>query len=71
MGSIDSLPEPLTRREADLLPFLPTRLTNAEIAGELFISLNTVKSHLRHIYWKFGVDNRDAAVRRASDLGLL
>ncbi len=71
MGSIDSLPEPLTRREADLLPFLPTRLTNAEIAGELFISLNTVKSHLRHIYWKFGVDNRDAAVRCASDLGLL
>lgn len=70
-GPVDSLVEPLTNREEDLLPYLPTRLTNAEIAAELFISLNTVKSHLRHIYWKLGVDNRDAAVQRVSELGLL
>lgn len=63
--------EPLTERERELLPYLPTRLTNAEIAEELYISLNTVKSHLRHIYWKLSVDNRDAAVQRATELGLL
>ncbi|MCB1270520.1 MAG: LuxR C-terminal-related transcriptional regulator [Microthrixaceae bacterium] len=70
-GTAADLVEPLTEREQDLLPYLPTRLTNAEIAAELYISLNTVKSHLRHIYWKLGVDNRDGAVERAGDLGLL
>jgi LuxR family maltose regulon positive regulatory protein len=63
--------EPLTAREAELLPYLPTRLTNAEIADRLFVSVNTVKTHLRHIYWKLEVENRDAAVARAEELGLL
>jgi LuxR family maltose regulon positive regulatory protein len=63
--------EPLTSREAELLPYLPTRLTNAEIADRLFVSVNTVKTHLRHIYWKLDVENRDAAVARAEELGLL
>lgn len=63
--------ELLTSREAELLPYLPTRLTNAEIADRLFVSVNTVKTHLRHIYWKLDVENRDAAVARAEELGLL
>jgi len=65
------LPEPLTDRETQLLPYLPTRLTNAEIADRLYVSVNTVKTHLRHIYWKLDVESRNAAVARAVELGLL
>jgi LuxR family maltose regulon positive regulatory protein len=66
-----NLPEPLTPRERDILDYLPTRLSNAEIAAALYVSVNTLKSHLRHIYTKLGVPDRDAAVARASGVGLL
>ena len=62
---------PLTQRELSLLRFLPTRLTNQEIADALYLSVNTVKSHLRSVYRKLGVTDRDAAVERAAELGLL
>lgn len=64
------LPEPISRRELDLIRLLPTRLTNQEIASELHVSLNTVKSHLRSIYRKLGVSSRDGAIDRCRELGL-
>ena len=63
--------EPLTERELSLLQFLPTRMTNQEIADAVYLSVNTVKSHLRSIYRKLDVADRDAAVERAAELGLL
>ena len=66
-----SLAEPLTDRELEVLPYLPTRLSNAEVARALYVSVNTVKTHLRHIYLKLGVNDRDEAVARATELGLL
>src|SRR4029453_3667426 len=50
---------------------LPSGLSNREIGDELYVSLNTVKSHLKTIYRKLDVDRRDDAVRRARQLGLL
>ena len=61
----------LTDRELSVLRFLPSRLTNAEIARECFMSVNTVKVHLKRIYAKLGVTSRAAAVERARLLGLL
>ena len=54
-----------------MLDYLPTRYSNIEIARALYISVNTLKSHLRHIYAKLGVTDRDGAVERAVALGLL
>ena len=62
---------PLTARELEVLDFLPTRHTNAEIADALYVSLNTLKSHLSHIYAKLCVTDRDQAVARAIEIGLL
>jgi LuxR family transcriptional regulator, maltose regulon positive regulatory protein len=61
----------LGERERDVLRFLPTRLTNAEIASECFMSVNTVKAHLKKIYSKLAVTTRADAVERARDLGEL
>jgi LuxR family maltose regulon positive regulatory protein len=63
------VPFALTERERDVLRFLPTRLTTGEIASECFMSLNTVKAHLKKIYGKLGVHNRADAVARARLLG--
>ncbi len=65
------LVEPLTARELEVLQELARGLTNAEIAEALFVSLNTVKSHLKSIYGKLQVQNRTEAVLRAQELGLL
>jgi LuxR family maltose regulon positive regulatory protein len=62
---------PLTEREILVLDLLPTRLTNADIGRRLFVSVNTVKTHLRSIYAKLGVGDRNAAIERAEELGLL
>jgi LuxR family maltose regulon positive regulatory protein len=67
----EPLVEPLTDREFAVLAELPTMRSNDEIAGEFFVSVNTVKSHLKHLYRKLGVTNRRAAVRRARELGLI
>lgn len=66
-----SLAAPLTERELKILRYLPTMLSNAEIGAETFVSLNTVKTHLRSIYRKLDVSNRADAVQRARELGLL
>jgi LuxR family maltose regulon positive regulatory protein len=63
--------EPLSERELTVLRFLPTMMSNAEIAAELFVSVNTIKTHLRHVYAKLGATNRREAVRRARELRLL
>lgn len=65
------LVEPLTERELALLDLLPTRLSNRDLATQLYVSVNTVKTHLRNIYRKLDVADRDAAVARATELGLL
>jgi LuxR family maltose regulon positive regulatory protein len=64
------LTEPLSDRELDVLRLLATDLSGPDIARELVVSLHTVRTHTQHIYAKFGVNNRRAAVRRALELGL-
>jgi LuxR family maltose regulon positive regulatory protein len=66
-----SLIEPLSARELEVLQFLDTELDGPEIAQRLFVSLNTMRTHTKSIYTKFGVNNRRAAVRRGRELGLL
>jgi LuxR family maltose regulon positive regulatory protein len=61
----------LSERERDVLRYLPTVLTAGEIAGNLDISINTVKAHMRSIYRKLGAARRREAVVRARQLGLL
>jgi len=63
--------EPLSDRELAVLRFLPTSLTNREIADELFVSVNTVKTHVKQIYRKLGAHDRREAVVRARQLGLM
>ena len=63
--------EPLSESEARILRYLPTNLSAPEIANDLYISVNTVKTHLRHLYAKLGVNRRSEAVERARALGLL
>jgi ATP/maltotriose-dependent transcriptional regulator MalT len=54
-----------------VLRLLASRLSQREIAGELYVSFNTVKSHTRSIFRKLGVDSRPDAVERAREHGLL
>jgi LuxR family maltose regulon positive regulatory protein len=65
------LAEPLSARELDVLRLLATDLAGPAIAGELVVSLNTVRTHTQRIYAKLGVSNRRLAVRRARELDLL
>jgi LuxR family transcriptional regulator, maltose regulon positive regulatory protein len=67
----DPLLDPLSARELAVLRFLPTMMSNAEIAAEMFVSVNTVKTHLKHIYRKLDVSERRDAVRRGRELRLL
>jgi LuxR family maltose regulon positive regulatory protein len=63
--------EPLSERERDVLRLLPTLLPNTEIASELFVSVNTVKTHVKSIYRKLEVSSRREAVARARGLRLI
>jgi LuxR family maltose regulon positive regulatory protein len=65
------LVEPLSPREIEVLRLLPTGLTAEELAKELFISVNTVRTHMKNLYSKLGVHSRHEAVVRASELDLL
>ena len=62
---------PLTTAELRVLRYLPTHLSLAAIADELFVSRNTVKTHTIAIYRKLGVSSRPSTVARARELGLL
>jgi LuxR family maltose regulon positive regulatory protein len=63
--------EPLTERELQVLRHVSSMLTTAEIARELYISTNTVKSHIKHICHKLAASHRGEAVRRARQLQLI
>src|SRR6201996_6495497 len=65
-----ALIDPLSDRELDVLRLLGTELDGPAIASELMVSLNTVRTHTKHIYAKLAVTNRRAAVRRGAELGL-
>jgi len=63
--------EPLSNSEIRVLRYLPTNLSAREIANELYVSTNTVKTHMHHLYAKLGTHRRGEAVERARALGLL
>jgi LuxR family maltose regulon positive regulatory protein len=65
------LVEEITERELAVLRYLPSQLSQREIAAELYVSLNTVKTHCKAIYRKLGVDGRTSAVQAARRHGLL
>ena len=65
------LPEPLTQRELTILRFLATSMSTSEIADELCLSVNTVKTHLAAIYRKLPASRRREAVVRARELELI
>jgi LuxR family transcriptional regulator, maltose regulon positive regulatory protein len=67
----EHLPEPLSQAEARVLRFLQTSLSAPEIARELYVSVNTVRTHMRHLYDKLGAHRRLEALDRARALGLL
>jgi LuxR family maltose regulon positive regulatory protein len=66
-----SQPEELSPSELRVLRYLPTNLTRPEIARELYVSINTVNTHIRNIYSKLGARDRSSAVRGARELRLL
>jgi LuxR family maltose regulon positive regulatory protein len=63
--------EPLTERERELVVFLPSHLTQSEIARKMYISSNTVKTHMKGLYRKLGATSRAEAVELAQACGLL
>jgi LuxR family maltose regulon positive regulatory protein len=66
-----SQPEELSPSELRVLRYLPTNLTRPEIARELYVSINTVNTHIRNIYSKLGQRDRSSAVQHARALRLL
>ncbi|HET9973595.1 MAG TPA: LuxR C-terminal-related transcriptional regulator, partial [Streptosporangiaceae bacterium] len=67
----EPLLEPLSESEVRVLRYLPTNLTTPEIARELTVSPNTIRTHVRHMYAKFGTHHRAETVELARALGLL
>jgi LuxR family maltose regulon positive regulatory protein len=67
----DGLIEPLTNRELAILRLLPAPTPQRELASALFVTPNTLRTHLRAIYRKLGAESRDEAVIRARERGLL
>jgi LuxR family maltose regulon positive regulatory protein len=64
-------PEELSPSELRVLRYLPTNMTRPDIARELYVSINTVNTHVRSIYSKLGVRDRSSAVHRARELRLV
>jgi len=60
--------ETLTPREAEILRMITAGMTNKEIAENTFVSINTIKTHIRHIFGKLGVTDREEAIRKSRDL---
>lgn len=65
------LVERLSGRERDVLARLAELMSTEEIAADLYVSVNTVKTHVKSVYRKLAVNRRHDAVRRARELGLL
>lgn len=70
-AAVPGLVEPLTEREHEVLLLLAAGKANREIAGQLVVTLDTVKKHLTHIFGKLGAASRTQAIARARELGLL
>ena len=70
-GRRKSLRDQLSDAELRVVRYLPSNLTASEIASELVVSANTVRTHMRHIYAKLGAHSRSEAVARARELGLV
>lgn len=70
-AGVPDLVEALTEREIAVLQYLPTRLSYGEIAEQLYVSVNTIKTHMKHIYRKLDAEGRSGAIARAEALGLL
>ena len=70
-GAKGLLVELISEREIEVLYLLASGTPNREIAAKLFVSLDTVKSHLKHIYNKLGVHSRTQAVARAKEMDLI
>ncbi len=66
-----TLSEPLTEREYQVIRLISAGLSNREIAEELYLSINTIKTHTKNIYSKLNVSNRTQAVNRVKELGIL
>ena len=67
---LTDLVDQLTDREVEVLGLLAAGRSYTDIGAELFVSRNTVKSHVRHVYTKLGVTSRSDAVAEAQRLGL-
>ena len=67
----EELVDPLTDRELEILSYLPSRYTNTELAEHFYVSVNTIKTHMAHIYRKLEVANRNGAIVRAREIGVL
>ncbi|MDH3326450.1 MAG: LuxR C-terminal-related transcriptional regulator [Gammaproteobacteria bacterium] len=63
--------EPLSNKEKKTLEYLCAGLSNQEIANQSFVSLNTVKTHIKNIYTKLGVNNRSQAINKARECELI
>jgi DNA-binding NarL/FixJ family response regulator len=70
-GLPTELPDGLTKREAEILVMMARGMTNPDIAGKLYLSAHTVKSHINRVFAKTGSSDRVAAVRYARDHGLV
>jgi LuxR family maltose regulon positive regulatory protein len=68
--TVPGLVEPLSPRELDVLRLLRSDLSGPEIARELHVSMNTLRTHTKRIYTKLGATSRREAVRRAAEHGL-
>jgi LuxR family maltose regulon positive regulatory protein len=69
--SARSRADALSERELQVLRLLDSELSGPEIARELFVTQNTLRTHTKHIFTKLGVTSRRAAVRRARERGLM
>jgi LuxR family maltose regulon positive regulatory protein len=69
--TVTPLRDELSEAELRVARYLPSNLTSTEIAGELFVSANTIRTHMRRIYSKLDAHSRSEAVARARELGLL
>ena len=70
-GPVAAPREQLSEAELRVVRYLPSNLTASEMASELIVSANTVRTHMRHIYAKLDAHSRSEAVARARELGLV
>jgi LuxR family maltose regulon positive regulatory protein len=70
-GKQEFFMDPLSTREIEVLKYMGEDLSNQEIADHIFVSINTVKTHVKNILLKLEVKNRSSAVKKARDLGII